>query len=137
MTGGQIDSTVLHGADGGVLRAGNFRNRVFNAAVSRCMAAAVGQLPTADDSRFAPYGCEPCDICWCTHHRGAENAGIRLGCNDIGAYAELFEDDPDAVSAVLNKQALVSNVVKMWSKRVSVCSPKVCSPKGIKKPYSP
>ncbi len=28
---------VFVGADGGVLRAGNYRNRVFNAAVARCM----------------------------------------------------------------------------------------------------
>ena len=31
------DEPVFVGADGGVLRAGNFRNRVFNAAVARCI----------------------------------------------------------------------------------------------------
>jgi integrase len=106
------DEPVFVGADGGVLRAGNFRNRVFNAAVARCM--------EKDDTfpRLTPH-----DL----RHTAASLA-VSAGANvksvqrmlghasaamTLDVYADLFDDDLDDVANALDVQAAKSVVVKM------------------------
>ncbi len=106
------DDSVFVGADGGVLRAGNYRNRVFNAAVARCM--------EKDETfpRLAPH-----DL----RHTAASLA-VSAGANvksvqrllghasaamTLDVYADLFDDDLDAVATALNDYAAKSIVVKM------------------------
>jgi integrase len=103
---------VFVGADGGVLRAGNFRNRVFNAAVARCI--------EKDDTfpRLTPH-----DL----RHTAASLA-VSAGANiksvqrmlghasaamTLDVYADLFDDDLDDVANALDTQAAKSVVVKM------------------------
>lgn len=106
------ENVVFTGADGGILRAGNFRNRVFNAAVARCM--------EKDDTfpRLTPH-----DL----RHTAASLA-VSAGANvksvqrmlghasaamTLDVYADLFDDDLDAVAIALNDGAANSVVVKM------------------------
>jgi integrase len=103
---------VFLGADGGVLRAGNYRNRVFNAAVARCM--------EKDDTfpRLTPH-----DL----RHTAASLA-VSAGANvksvqrmlghasaamTLDVYADLFDDDLDDVANALDAQAAKAVVVKM------------------------
>lgn len=110
--GRDAEDLVFVGPDGGVLRAGNYRNRVFNAAVARCM--------EKDDTfpRLTPH-----DL----RHTAASLA-ISAGANvksvqrmlghasaamTLDVYADLFDDDLDAVAIALNDDAANSVVVKM------------------------
>ncbi|MGO4592609.1 tyrosine-type recombinase/integrase [Leifsonia sp. 2TAF2] len=106
------EDPVFSGADGGVLRAGNFRNRVFNAAVARCM---------EHDAKFPRL--TPHDL----RHTAASLA-VSAGANvksvqrmlghasaamTLDVYADLFDDDLDAVAIALNDGAAQAVVVKM------------------------
>ena len=110
--GRRPDELIFVGVDGGVLRAGNYRNRVFNPAVTRQMAI--------DDSfpRVTPH-----DL----RHTAASLA-VSAGANvksvqrmlghasaamTLDVYADLFDDDLDAVATALNDDAAKSVVVKM------------------------
>jgi integrase len=97
------DVPIFSGADGGVLRSGNFRGRTFNAAVVRCI---------ANDPTFPKVTVH--DL----RHTAASLA-ISAGANvkavqrmlghasaamTLDVYADLFDDDLDAVATVLNEQ---------------------------------
>jgi integrase len=103
---------IFRGADGAPLRAGNFRNRVFNAAVLRCQAT---------DTSFPRV--TPHDL----RHTAASLA-VSAGANvkavqrmlghasaamTLDVYADLFDDDLDAVATVLDDRARAAFVVKM------------------------
>lgn len=105
-------ATLFRGADGGVVRAGNFRSRVFNAAVARCI---------KDDPTFARITIR--DL----RHTAASLA-VAAGANvkavqrmlghasaamTLDVYADLFDDDLDAVADALDRHAAESFVVKM------------------------
>jgi integrase len=98
------NAPVFAGPDGGVLRAGNFRNRVFNAAVVKCM---------ENDDTFPRVTIH--DL----RHTAASLA-ISAGANvkavqrmlghasaamTLDVYADLFDDDLDGVAHALNQQA--------------------------------
>lgn len=100
------EGIVFSGADGGVLRAGNFRNRVFNAAVRRCM---------ENDDTFPRV--TPHDL----RHTAASLA-VSAGANvksvqrmlghasaamTLDVYADLFDDDLDAVANALDADAAI------------------------------
>ncbi|WP_431278311.1 site-specific integrase [Leifsonia poae] len=106
------EDPVFTGSDGGVLRAGNYRNRVFNAAVARCM---------EKDETFPRLTLH--DL----RHTAASLA-VSAGANvkavqrmlghasaamTLDVYADIFDDDLDAVAVALNDVATNSVVVKM------------------------
>ncbi|WP_240977293.1 site-specific integrase [Planctomonas sp. JC2975] len=110
--GRDADDLVFAGADGGVFRAGNFRNRIFNAAVARCM---------EQDQTFPRL--TPHDL----RHTAASLA-VSAGANvksvqrmlghasaamTLDVYADLFDDDLDAVAVALNAGASHSGAVKI------------------------
>lgn len=104
-------ATLFRGADGGIVRAGNFRSRVFNKAVARCMSV---------DSSFPRITIH--DL----RHTAASLA-VAAGANvkavqrmlghasaamTLDVYADLFDDDLDAVAEALDRHAAESVVVK-------------------------
>lgn len=108
------DELVFVGPDGGVLRSGNFRRRQFAAAVA---------LMQERDPSF-PY-IAPHDL----RHTAASLA-VSAGANvkavqrmlghasaamTLDVYADLFDDDLDAVAVALDHIASDSNVGKMWA----------------------
>ena len=102
---------LFRGADGGVVRAGNFRSRVFNAAVSRCMEAD-GSFPriTIHDLRHTAASLavsSGANVKAVQRMLGHSSAAMTL---DV--YADLFDDDLDAVAHALDRHAAESVVVK-------------------------
>lgn len=108
------DDLVFVGPDGGVLRSGNFRRRQFASAVA---------LMQERDPSF-PY-IAPHDL----RHTAASLA-VSAGANvkavqrmlghasaamTLDVYADLFDDDLDAVAIALDHIAGDSNVGKMWA----------------------
>lgn len=104
-------ATLFRGSDGGVVRAGNFRSRVFNQAVARC---------TAIDPTFPRITIH--DL----RHTAASLA-VASGANvkavqrmlghasaamTLDVYADLFDDDLDAVADALDRHSAESVVVK-------------------------
>jgi len=105
---------VFVGPDGGVLRSGNFRRRQFAAAVS---------LMQERDASF------PCIAPHDLRHTAASLA-VSAGANvkavqrmlghasaamTLDVYADLFDDDLDAVAIALDHIAGEPNVGKMWA----------------------
>ena len=106
------DDPVFTGADGGVLRAGNFRNRVFNAAVARCMETdelfprlTLHDLRHTAASLAVSAGANVKSVQRMLGHASAAMT--------LDVYADLFDDDLDAVATALNDDAAKSVVVKM------------------------
>ncbi|WP_233206051.1 site-specific integrase [Cryobacterium sp. N19] len=108
------DDLVFMAPDGGVLRSGNFRNRRFNSALASIQAA---------DPEFPKV--TPHDL----RHTAASLA-VSVGANvkavqrmlghssaamTLDVYADLFDDDLDAVAVALNGSVPFSNVFKMCS----------------------
>lgn len=113
-TGKHPDDLVFMAPDGGVLRSGNFRNRRFNSALASIQAA---------DPEFPKV--TPHDL----RHTAASLA-VSVGANvkavqrmlghssaamTLDVYADLFDDDLDAVAVALNGSVPFSNVFKMCS----------------------
>lgn len=112
--GRKRDELVFVGPDGGVLRSGNFRRRQFAAAVAACQST---------DSDFPPM--TPHDL----RHTAASLA-VSAGANvkavqrmlghasaamTLDVYADLFDDDLDAVAIALNEEAHAATVGKAWA----------------------
>jgi integrase len=108
------DELVFVGPDGGVLRSGNFRRRQFAAAVAACRST---------DPDFPPL--TPHDL----RHTAASLA-VSAGANvkavqrmlghasaamTLDVYADLFDDDLDAVAIALNEGANAASVGKPWA----------------------
>jgi integrase len=93
------------GQDGGVLRAGNFRNRFFNPAVQRAMAkdptfprVSIHDLRHTVASLAVSAGANVKAVQRVLGHASAAMT--------LDVYADLFDDDLDAVAAALNKGAV-------------------------------
>jgi integrase len=106
------DAPVFTGADGGVLRAGNYRNRIFNAAVTRCMEKddtfprlTIHDLRHTAASLAVSAGANVKSVQRMLGHASAAMT--------LDVYADLFDDDLDAVAVALNDGASHSVVVKM------------------------
>lgn len=112
--GRKRDELVFVGPDGGVLRSGNFRRRQFAAAVKACKGA---------DSDFPHM--TPHDL----RHTAASLA-VSAGANvravqrmlghssaamTLDVYADLFDDDLDAVAIALHDGAISADVGKAWA----------------------
>jgi len=112
--GRKRDELVFVGPDGGVLRSGNFRRRQFASAVAEA------QAEDADFPDIAPH-----DL----RHTAASLAGS-AGANvksvqrmlghasaamTLDVYADLFDDDLDAVATALNASATAGSVGKVWA----------------------
>lgn len=100
------------GVDGGVMRAGNFRNRVFNAAVTRCMEKdetfprlTIHDLRHTAASLAVSAGANVKSVQRMLGHASAAMT--------LDVYADMFDDDLDAVAVALNDGAAKSVVVKM------------------------
>jgi integrase len=106
------DDLVFVGADGGVFRAGNFRNRVFNAAVARCMEndATFPRLTIHDLRHTAASLAVSAGANVKSVQRMLGHASAAM---TLDVYADLFDDDLDAVAIALNDGATNSAVVKM------------------------
>lgn len=112
--GRSLDAPLFTSANGGLIRNGNFRHRVFEPAVRQAM---------EEDPGFP----------WVTPHdlrHTAASLAISAGANvkavqrllghasaamTLDVYAELFEDDLDAVAAALTHRVGASRVGKMWA----------------------
>lgn len=107
------DDLVFMGVDAGVLRSGNFRNRVFNKALAEVQKT---------DPTFPKV--TPHDL----RHTAASLA-VSAGANvksvqrmlghasaamTLDVYADLFDDDLDSVAIALNDRVNISSVSKMW-----------------------
>jgi integrase len=106
------EDPVFIGPDGGVLRAGNYRNRVFNAAVARCMEKddtfprlTLHDLRHTAASLAVSAGANVKSVQRMLGHASAAMT--------LDVYADLFDDDLDAVAIALNDGAANSVVVKM------------------------
>jgi integrase len=104
---GKSPSDVLFlGQDGGVLRAGNFRNRVFNRAVARAMEAdPTFPRVTMHDLRHTAASLAVsagANVKAVQRMLGHASAAMTL---DV--YADLFDDDLDAVAVALNQSAAI------------------------------
>lgn len=104
--------TLFRGADGGVVRAGNFRSRVFNPAVARCMTIdptfpriTIHDLRDTAASLAVSSGANVKAV---QRMLGHASAAMTL---DI--YADLFDGDLDAVAFAMDRHAAESVVVKM------------------------
>ena len=112
--GRKRDELVFVGPDGGVLRSGNFRRRQFASAVAQARAS------DADFPTLSPH-----DL----RHTAASLA-VSAGANvkavqrmlghasaamTLDVYADLFDDDLDAVAVALNDGATASVVGKVWA----------------------
>ena len=102
---------VFAGADGGVLRAGNFRGRVFNDAVAACMETdptfpkiTIHDLRHTAASLAVSAGANVKAVQRMLGHASAAMT--------LDVYADLFDDDLDAVADALDRQATDSLVVK-------------------------
>lgn len=108
------DEVLFTGPDGGVLRSGNFRQRQFADSLKRC---------TLEDPSFPSI--TPHDL----RHTAASLA-VSAGANvkavqrmlghasaamTLDVYADLFDDDLDAVAVALNQGAMRSHVGKTWA----------------------
>ena len=117
------------GPDGGVLRSGNFRRRQFAAAVA---------LMQERDPSF-PY-VTPHDL----RHTAASLA-VSAGANvkavqrmlghasaamTLDVYADLFDDDLDAVAVALDHIVADSNVGKMWASTEAGNGKRPCDASG-------
>jgi len=113
--GKRRDDLVFVGPDGGVLRSGNFRRRQFAASVAACKEV---------DPDFPDLS--PHDL----RHTAASLA-VSAGANvksvqrmlghasaamTLDVYADLFDDDLDAVAAALNVGATDLDVGKVWAR---------------------
>ena len=103
-TQGVTARTVFSGADGGVLRAGNFRQRVFNPAVAECMKAdptfpriTIHDLRHTAASLSVAAGANVKAVQRMLGHASAAMT--------LDVYADLFDDDLDAVGAALDQHA--------------------------------
>lgn len=98
------DGLVFTGADGGVLRSGNFRGRFYDAAVRRAMEAdPTFPRVTVHDLRHTAASLavsSGANVKAVQRMLGHASAAMTL---DV--YADLFEDDLDAVAIALNQQA--------------------------------
>ena len=97
-------ATLFRGADGGVVRAGNFRSRVFNKAVAECMTADP-KFPriTIHDLRHTAASlavAAGANVKAVQRMLGHASAAMTL---DV--YADLFDDDLDAVADALDRHA--------------------------------
>lgn len=111
-SGRKPDDLVFVGADGGVFRAGNFRNRVFNTAVARCMEndATFPRLTIHDLRHTAASLAVSAGANVKSVQRMLGHASAAM---TLDVYADLFDDDLDAVAVALNDGATQSDVVKM------------------------
>jgi integrase len=105
MTGLSAADVVFKGSDGGVMRSGNFRNRVFNEAVKRAMKldpsfprVTVHDLRHTAASLAVSAGANVKAVQRMLGHASAAMT--------LDVYADLFDDDLDAVAIALNKDAL-------------------------------
>lgn len=96
---------VFKGHDGGILRSGNFRNRVFNEAVKNVMKTdpsfprvTVHDLRHTAASLAVSAGANVKAVQRMLGHASAAMT--------LDVYADLFDDDLDAVAVALNKDAL-------------------------------
>ena len=103
-TGKGRDSLIFAGADGGVLRSGNFRRRVFDSAVKRAMdvdptfpRVTVHDLRHTAASLAVSAGANVKAVQRMLGHASAAMT--------LDVYADLFDDDLDAVANALNDQA--------------------------------
>lgn len=102
---GKVPSDVLFvGQDGGVLRAGNFRNRVFNRAVQRAMEAdpTFPRVTIHDLRHTAASLAVSADANVKAVQRMLGHASAAM---TLDVYADLFDDDLDAVAVALNQGA--------------------------------
>jgi integrase len=103
---------VFAGVGGGVLRSGNFRARVFNTAVAACMEAdptfpkiTVHDLRHTAASLAVSAGANVKAVQRMLGHASAAMT--------LDVYADLFDEDLDAVAVALDRDAALSLVVKM------------------------
>ncbi len=104
-------ATLFRGADGGVVRAGNFRSRVFSPALARCRKAdpTFPQI-TIHDLRHTAASlavASGANVKAVQRMLGHASAAMTL---DV--YADLFDDDLDAVADAMDRHAAESVVVK-------------------------
>jgi len=106
------EEPVFSGADRGILRAGNYRNRVFNAAVARCIKKdetfprlTLHDLRHTAASLAVSAGANVKSVQRMLGHASAAMT--------LDVYADLFDDDLDDVANALDAQAAKSVVVKM------------------------
>jgi len=104
------EATIFAGAGGGVVRAGNFRNRVFDAAVIACMKndqtfprITIHDLRHTAASLAVSAGANVKAIQRMLGHASAAMT--------LDVYADLFDDDLDAIADALDRQAAESFVV--------------------------
>ena len=99
------ESPLFAGADGGVLRSGNFRGRTFNAAVERCIAKdASFHKVTVHDLRHTAASLAisaGANVKAVQRMLGQASAAMTL---DV--CADQFDDDLDGVATVLNEQVI-------------------------------
>jgi integrase len=95
-------ATLFRGADGGVVRAGNFRNRVFNKAVAKCMTAdpTFSRITTHDLRHTAA----PLAVAAGASVKAVQRMlGHASAAMTLDVYADLFDDDLDAVVDALDR----------------------------------
>jgi integrase len=99
------DVPIFCGADGGVLRSGNFRGRIFNAAVARCIAkdptfpkVTVHDLRHTAASLAISAGANVKAVQRMLGHASAAMT--------LDVYADVFDDELDDVATVLNEQVV-------------------------------
>lgn len=97
------DKPIFAGPDGGVLRSGNFRGRTFNSAVARCIEndptfprVTVHDLRHTAASLAISAGANVKAVQRMLGHASAAMT--------LDVYADLFDDDLDAVATALNEQ---------------------------------
>ena len=108
------DDLVFLGPDGGVLRSGNVRRRRFAAAVEEC------QSIDPDFPDMSPHDLRHTAASLAVSSGANVKAVQRMlghasAAMTLDVYADLFDDDLDAVAAALNVGATESVVGKVWA----------------------
>lgn len=112
--GKQREDLLFVGKSGGVLRNTHFRPRHFDKAVNRLTAADPG-FPkiTPHDLRHTAASLA---VSAGAHVKSLQRMlGHASAAMTLDVYADLFDDDLDAVAEALNDRALSSSVGKMWA----------------------
>jgi integrase len=113
--GRRRDELVFVGPDGGVLRSGNFRRRQFATAVAACQAADA-DFPTVTPHDLRHTAASLAVSAGANVKAVQRMLGHASAAMTLDVYADLFDDDLDAVAVALNEGAVAADVGKMWSK---------------------
>ncbi len=113
--GKKRDDLVFLGPDGGVLRSGNFRRRKFASAITVC------QSEDRDFPAMSPHDLRHTAASLAVSSGANVKAVQRMlghasAAMTLDVYADLFDDDLDAVAVALNARATDSDVGKVWAR---------------------